>query len=299
MALLTMWLIVTIGFVCVYKLPGDPARMILGRQASEEALREFRLQAGLDRPLWRQYPRFVDRTIHLNLGDSLVYRRPVVELIRERSAATVKLVFFSLLEVITIAFIIPLLLRLTGSEIARNWLQRCSVALGIVPPYVLGVVILAILAGSLGWVSAIFEPARIRAWILPSLVLAAYPIAITMRLFENHMQCELRKLYVVRAKVMGFSHRVIVLREVLPNALTTALAAVANGLASFVTGTFFVEVIFGISGLGRLTYDAIGNKDIGLLAGLCIVFAVAITAISTTLDLAQLMIDPRLRGRHA
>jgi peptide/nickel transport system permease protein len=193
----------------------------------------------------------------------------------------------------------PLVLRLTGSVNAKQWLQRCSVAVGIAPPYVLGVVILALFAGWLGWVSAIFDPQRISAWILPTLVLAAYPTAITMRLFENQIAGELGKPYVVRAKAMGFSHRTILLCEVLPNALTAALAALANGLAAFVTGTFFVEVIFGISGLGRLTYEAIGNKDIALLAGLCMVFAIAITAISAGLDLAQLLIDPRLRSRHA
>ena len=82
---LTIWLILTVSFVCIYRLPGDPARMILGRQASEESIRVFRLQAGLDDPLFKQYARFLGRTVRLEFGDSLLYRRPVISLLRDRS----------------------------------------------------------------------------------------------------------------------------------------------------------------------------------------------------------------------
>lgn len=299
LAATSLWLIVTVGFVCVYKLPGDPARMVLGRQASLEALQEFRAKAGLDEPLWRQYARFLDRTVHLDFGNSLLYRRPVIDLIHERMIMTAKLVSFSLVAVVIIAFVLPLLLRLLSADRCSQWLSGTSMVIGVAPPYVLGVVILTLLAGQLGWVSPIFEPGKVAAWILPSLVLAAYPTTITMRLFENQLAHELGQQYVVRARAMGFRSGPILLREVVPNAMTAALASLANGLAAFITGTFFVEVIFGISGLGRLTYEAIANKDIALLAALCIVFAFAITAVSNILYLAQLLIDPRLRDSHA
>src|SRR6266403_1893799 len=89
--LCTVWLILTIGFYCVYRLPGDPARMILGHQASEETVQAFRIHAGLDQPLWRQYARSVNRSMRLDFGDSLLYRRRVVDLIQERGFTTVKL----------------------------------------------------------------------------------------------------------------------------------------------------------------------------------------------------------------
>ena len=98
---------------------------------------------------------------------------------------------------------------------------------------------------------------------------------------------------------MGFPYRTILVHEALPNAMTAALAALANGLAAFWTGTFFVEVIFGIGGLGQLTYEAISNKDIALLAALCLVFAIGITVISATLEVCQLLLDPRLRENRA
>jgi peptide/nickel transport system permease protein len=97
---------------------------------------------------------------------------------------------------------------------------------------------------------------------------------------------------------MGASAFGALLREAVPNALTAALPAFANAMAVFLTGTFFVEVIFGISGLGRLTYEAISNKDITLLAALCLLFATAISMVSTLLEIVRFAIDPRLRSPH-
>ena len=297
--LVTVWLIVSVGFVCVYKLPGDPARMILGRQASQQSVDNFRHYAGLDQPLWRQYGNFVRRAAIGDFGDSLLYRRPVTVLIRERSRLTLLLVLYSFVVVLLAAFIVPLSLRLLRTPRIDEPFQMLATALGIAPPYILGVVLLAIFAGALGWVSVIFDPRRIKDWILPAVVLAAYPTSVVLRLFDSELGKVLHATYVLRARAMGFGSRGVLLREALPNALTAALPALANAVAVFVTGTFFVEVIFGIPGLGRLTYEAIANKDIALLSALCLVFAFAISTISALLDLGRLMIDPRLRESHA
>jgi peptide/nickel transport system permease protein len=101
--------------------------------------------------------------------------------------------------------------------------------------------------------------------------------------------------YATRARAQGFSEGAILLREALVNALAAPVSAIANGLAYFFTGTFFVEVAFGIGGIGSLTYDAIRNKDITVLAGVCVLFAFVISAISAVLDLAQHVLSPRLR----
>jgi ABC-type dipeptide/oligopeptide/nickel transport system permease component len=174
-----------------------------------------------------------------------------------------------------------------------------STLAGIAPPYVLGVVTLVLFAGKLGWTPVIFDEISMRSWILPAFVLAAYPCAIVMRLFEGELENIMQSRYVLRARAMGFSAAAVILREALPNALTAALPGLANALAAFITGAFFVEVIFGVPGLGRLAYEAISNKDIELLAGLCMVFAVIIVSISAVLEISRLFLDPRLRGRDA
>jgi ABC-type dipeptide/oligopeptide/nickel transport system permease component len=295
----TVWLIVTVAFLCVYRLPGDPARMILGHQASQQSIDEFRHTAGLDQSLLRQYGHFARRALASDFGESLLYRRPVAVLIHERSRLTLLLVASSSFVVLCVGFAMPILLRLLDTPKIGQLFHTLATVQGITPPYILGVISLAIVAGGLGWVNVIFDPQRLRDWILPSAVLAAYPASVVLRLFDSELGNVLHSPYVLRARAMGHGFRTVLLREALPNALTAALPALANAIAVFVTGTFFVEVIFDIPGLGRLTYEAIANKDIALLSALCLVFAVAISALSTLLELSRLMIDPRLREHHA
>lgn len=294
----TVWLIVTIGFVCLYWLPGDPARMILGHQASQESINAFRHTAGLDRPLLQQYGNFLGRALAGNFGESLLYRRPVAGLICERSRLTLMLVAASLLVVLLVGFVAPLVFRLLDLKKTGRLFQMLTTAQGIAPPYILGVVSLSIFAGGLGWITVIFDSHRITDWILPAIVLAAYPSSVVLRLFDAELSGVLEKPYVIRARATGWNRQTVLLREALPNALTAALPALANAIAVFVTGTFFVEVIFGIPGLGRLTYEAIANKDIALLSALCLVFAMAICTLSTLLEFSRLMVDPRLRERN-
>jgi peptide/nickel transport system permease protein len=294
-----LWLIVSIAFVSVYALPGDPARLVLGQRATREALATFRIRAGLEEPFYRRYLAFLGRTVRLDFGDSLVQRRPVKDLIIERAPQTVGLVLAAMASVLIFSFLLPVLLRLCQACAILRVFERFWAGVAVAPPYVLAVAALVVFAGWLNWVPAIFQPGELRSWVLPALVLASYPTAIILRLFHQQLEDALSSTYVLRARAMGFPEWQILLREVLPNALTTALAALANGLAFFVTGTFFVEVVFGISGLGGLTYEAIRNKDIALLVGLCMVFAVTITAISVALEVVLRLLNPRLREAYA
>ena len=142
---------------------------------------------------------------------------------------------------------------------------------------------------------AVFEPGRLSCWLAAAFVLAAYPTALASRLFHDALAAAMLSEYATRARAQGFSEGAILLREALVNALAAPVSAIANGLAYFFTGTFFVEVAFGIGGIGSLTYDAIRNKDITVLAGVCVLFAFVISAISAVLDLAQHVLSPRLR----
>lgn len=293
-----VWLIVTIAFFCLYWLPGDPARMILGHQASQQSINEFRHVMGLDRPLLNQYGSFLHRAVSADFGDSLLYRRPVASLIRERSRLTLTLVTSSFFVVLLVGFTAPLVFRLLGIPKVGRLFQLLATLQGVAPPYILGVVSLAILAGGLGWITVFFDPHRFRDWILPAIVLAAYPSSVVLRLFDSELGSILHAPYIVRARSLGCDGWIVLLREAFPNALTAALPALANAIAVFVTGTFFVEVIFGIPGLGRLTYEAIANKDLALLSALCLVFAIAICTISAMLEFTRLIVDPRLRVRH-
>lgn len=296
--LLAIWLAVSLAFLLVYALPGDTARLILGQRASAETLEQFRSASGLDQPLASQYVTFIERAAHWDFGESLSQRRAVGDLILERAPQTIKLAFVALTLVFLFAFLMPLLVALFQPIHRLHWLSGLCGAFAAMPPYVLAVAILLFFGSWLGWVPVLFDPQRLTSWLLPALVLAAYPIAIVVKLFSQQIEIIFRQPYVLRAKAYGFSARTILLTEILPNALTPALGALANNLAIFVTGSFFVEVVFGITGLGGLTYEAIRNRDLPLLMGICITYAVFITMISALLEAALLAANPKMRLRH-
>lgn len=292
------WLIITLTFVAVYALPGDPARLVLGQRATLETLETFRQSAGFNDPLYQQYARFIVKTVNLEFGDSLVQRRPVSNLIAERLPQTLLLVSTAIGLVMLFSFILPLLIELIEKHAWLVWLDRFWVAAAAAPPYVLAVLLLMVFGAMLEWVPTIFNPEKLSSWILPAITLAAYPIAIVLKLFHQEMIAAQSSPYALRARAMGFSKRFILLRETLPNAVTPALAALANSLAFFITGTFFVEVVFGVTGLGSLTYEAIRNNDLSLLMALCMVFAAGIGVISTALEITLILLNPRLRSGH-
>jgi len=294
----TLWLIVTAAFVCAYALPGDPARMILGQRATPESIAAFRRSTGLDQSVGVQYVRFVQRALRLELGDSLVQRRPVLSLLRERGLQTVTLLLVATALLATFGLIVPVLLQLLNQRVPREIYAGFWTLLAVAPPYVLSIVALLLVAVRLALVPVTFDPARASAWVLPGVVLAAYPIAVTIRLLNEQIERARQAPYVTAARALGYPERDVLLRFAVPNALTPAMAALANGLAFFVTGSFFVEVVFGISGWGTLAYEAVRNKDISVLVGVTIIFGAGICVISALLQLALLALDPRVAAGH-
>jgi ABC-type dipeptide/oligopeptide/nickel transport system permease component len=291
-------LILMTSFFAIYRLPGDPARMILGPRASAQSVEDFRQSAGLNDPVARQFWHFVGKVATLNLGESLAYRRPVVALLRERMGQTLQLIGCALLMLLFFAVLLPIGLRAAGLDSADNGIRALWTAFSAAPPYVLALLTLTVFAGFLRVLPAVFERDSIACWAAASFVLAAYPTALASRLFHDALASAIFSEYATRARAQGFSEAAILIREALVNALPAPVSAIANGLAYFFTGTFFVEVAFGVGGVGSLTYEAIQNKDMTVLAGVCLLFAVVISALSAALDLAQHLLNPRLRRSH-
>jgi peptide/nickel transport system permease protein len=292
-------LILLVSFCAIYRLPGDPARMILGPRASAESIAEFRAAAGLNDPVAWQLARFARNVAKFDFGESLGYRRPVASLLLERSGQTLRLVTYAVSILLLFAIALPLCLRAAGLGWVDDGLRTAWAGLSAAPPYVLAILTLTFLAGFLQVLPAVFDATRPLCWVASAFVLAVYPTALTSRLFRNALLSASESEYATRARAQGFGEAYILFREALVNALTAPVSALANGLAYFFTGTFFVEVAFGIGGIGSLTYDAIRNKDITLLAGVCVLFAVAISVLSALLDLGQLLLNPKFRRGHA
>ncbi len=295
---LALWAIVTLTYLFLYRLPGDPARIIMGPQASAETVTAFRHTAGLDRSLGEQYGSYLSRVSRLDLGVSFSLRRPVVDVLRERGGVTLRIAALAMLAVLCVGFVLPIVLQLLYKNPVSTVIEHILGLSALIPPYVLATVSLIIGAGWLGWVKAIFDPTSLISWCIPAMVLSAYPASLVLKVFSARLTEEFQSPYAKRARALGLSRSYVLICEVLPNALPAALAAFANGLAYFLTGTFFIEIVFGIPGVGRLTQEALRNKDVAVLGGICLLFALAIVLISTLLDALQERLDPRsFQGR--
>ncbi len=190
---------------------------------------------------------------------------------------------------------LPILLRLSAGPFATKVADTVLTVFGIAPAYVMAVLLIGTFSATLGWIPAVFDPQRALCWLLPVAVLAAYPTSLVYRLLNSALRDSLRAPFALRARALGLEPWRVLLVEALRPSMAAPLAAFANGLAFFVTGTFFVEAAFGIPGLGSLTYDAVRNKDIPLLVGLCLCFSITISAVSVSLQLLQEIVDPRVK----
>jgi ABC-type dipeptide/oligopeptide/nickel transport system permease component len=294
-----LWIIVSISFFCFYAIPGDPARIILGPHATAEDIEQFRKSSGLDRPLLVQYGNYLTRLAGGDLGQSFSMRRPVADLVQERGAVSLRLLAGAVLLMVGIGLLLPPISHVYEFRAVNALMMPALDVIGLIPPFVLATVLLIVGAAWLGLAKVTFVPSSPIAWILPSIALAAYPVATVYRLFYSQLGEELAKPYAIRAKGMGFSRVRLVVYEALPNALPPILALIANHISFFVTGSLFVEVVFGIGGLGRLAQESLHNKDLQLLGGVCLLFAISSFLCTAALRSAHLWLDPRAGASDA
>ena len=280
-----LWAVVTLSFLCLYILPGDPARIVLGPQASQSSIEQFRTEHALDRPVVEQYGRYVTGLAQLDLGFSYSRRQGVAPLVVERVGSTMLLTMTALSVAIVIGLMLPLALAVRRAQRTGGAISATLQTVAFVPPYLLALAILIIATTLTNLTPVLFAPSRSATWILASLALAVYPTALLFQVFTQALEKQLGSSYALRAAATGLDHRSVVIREALPNALDAPLSALANAAAYFFTSAFFVEAVFGIPGLGRLAQDAVRVKDLALLNGVCLTYCIVVGLFAALLDL--------------
>jgi peptide/nickel transport system permease protein len=310
-AALLVFLVSSLSLLLVGLAPGDYASDLFGGVGANPALvAATRASYGLDRPLGEQYTMWLSRAARLDFGDSLLYRRPVTELVRQRATNTAILAVCALL----VATLLGLPLGvLTGTR--RNagaaLVRAGSIFVLSVPPLLMALV-LVFLASRTGWLpvggmtSAGIGDQGLgvgTAWLadvalhLPVPVLAlALPIAAMLeRLLAQSMTETIGAPFMVSAEARGVSRRRLVWRHALRVALRPVLSIYGLIMGTLLSGSFMVEIITAWPGLGRLTYDALRGRDVYLVAGCAAAGALFLAIGSLVSDAAQAAVDPRLR----
>ena len=302
--LLTLPILFIVSVVCwsmINLIPGDPATVILGPEASEQAKEQMREQLGLNDPLVVQYVDWLDGVLHGDLGESLVDGTPVSQLILERLPVTLELALGTFLVSLTIAVVAGIL----SASNRGTWIDYMSTGFALggisIPHFWLGMMFIIIFAVNLGWLPASgFEPffqnpvANITAMILPVLATGLRESAELMRMLRSSLLEELGSDYVRTAFSKGLSKRVVVIKHAVRNALIPFVTASGLQIAGLLGGLVVTEQVFQLPGVGRLIVESIEQRDFTVVQGAVLTVTAIVVIINVLVDVLYAVIDPRI-----
>ena len=300
LSLITLLAVLTLVFVLVRIVPGDPAQVILGDQASREAILAMRVRLGLDRPLLVQYLEFLGGALRGDWGVSMVSGRPVIEEVLAVLPWTIELTLLSLL--IGTGVGVPLgVLAAVHRNRLPDYAARIASLLGLsFPPFVSAILLLLLFAivfplfpvisatqGSLtAWLQAITLPA-----INLGLITAAYITRVT----RSAMLEVFSEDYVRTARAKGVPWRAVVWRHALRNALIPVITVVGLYLSILIGNSVLTEIVFNRPGLGKLIVGALNQRDYTMLQGMMVIYTFMVVLVNLSTDLAYAVVDPRVK----
>ncbi len=298
-------LIVTsiVVFVVLEILPGDAAQMMMGPDASPEAVQALAEKFGLDRPPLERYFSWVKGMLTGELGDSYAYQSPVATMILERLTLTIPLAMFSMLLTTVLALFVGLYAAANHNKLADVSLMGAS-QIGIaIPNFWFAILLILFFAVNLRWVSAGGFPGwsagvwpSLKALILPAISLAVVQAAILARITRSAVLEVLREDFVRTALAKGLTRRAALWRHVLRNAMIPVVTVMGLQLANLLAGTIVVENVFYLPGLGRLVFQSISNRDLIVVRNCVMLLAAMVVVINFIVDLLYAAIDPRLKA---
>jgi len=293
LALPTLLGVTVIIFLLIRLIPGDPARVIAGIQASEEEVARMRVELGLDQPFYVQYARFLTRLVRGDLGLSAVTRVSVIEEIGARSRATMLLAISSIV-VATIVGLAAGIVSATRQYSALDYLVMGVALFGVsIPVFWLGLMLMLLFSVSLHWLPAggYGGPAH---FVLPTIALAAFSIAIIARMTRSSLLETFSQDYVRTAHAKGLRGHAVILRHALKNALIPILTVIGLQFGALLGGAILTETTFAWPGMGRLLVNAISSRDYPVIQGIVLVFALLFAAVNLAVDLLYAYVDPRI-----
>ena len=296
-----VWLVVSLVFLLIHLVPGDPVQMMLGEGASPTDLGSLRHQLGLDLPLRTQYIRYWSGVLHGDLGASIRLHDSVAHLIAQRYPYTLALTVAALLLALALALPAGMLAAVRRGRWADQMLSVVSLLGLSVPGIALGPVLILVFSIGLGWLPVSGANAGGSAaidWrylVLPAATMGAALAAILTRMVRTAMLEELGQDYIRTARAKGLSETAVVCRHALPNALVPIVTVVGLQFGALLAGAIVTETIFSWPGLGRLAVSAISNRDYALVQGCLLAIGLTYVLVNLMTDVVYWWINPRMR----
>ena len=292
--LLTVLLISTIIFFVIRVIPGDPALVIAGIDATPQDVATIRAKIGTDRPLTVQYARWLVDVARFDFGVSLSTGQPVLGMILQRFPLTLTLSLFGI--VIAVVLAIPLgILSAVRRWSGWDWLGMFFSQLGMaIPGFWLGILLLLGLAVKVR-LFPLFGSGSIRHLVLPAISLGFARAAILLRLTRASMIEELSREYIVTARAKGLTERMVRYKHALKNAMLPVVTVAGIQLGYMLGGAVIIEQVFSLPGLGRLFLTGVYQRDFPLIQGGIVFIALVFSLINFLVDIAYSALNPRIR----
>jgi peptide/nickel transport system permease protein len=297
-----VWLVVSLVFLLIHLVPGDPILQMLGDGATPADLTALRHQYGLDQPLGTQYLHYWAGVLHGDLGISIRLHATVASLIAARYPFTLALTMTAL----GLGLALALPAGILAAVNRGRWLDQVLSVVSLfglsVPGLALGPVLILVFSIRLGWLPVSGANAggtRSIEWqylVLPSIAMGASLAAILTRMVRTAMLEELGQDYIRTARAKGLSESAVVCRHALPNALVPIVTLVGLQFGALLAGAIVTETIFSWPGLGRLTVSAISNRDYALVQGCLLSIGLTYVLVNLLTDVVYRWVNPRMRG---
>lgn len=285
--------VATVVFLLV-RLTGDPVRIMLPPDATAAQEDALRGQLGLDEPLIVQYFDYLGSLLRLDMGQSLFFHDSVTSVIADRGPATLQLALGALVFALLVAVPAGIYSALHRGRISDSAVSALVLAGQSTPAFWVGILLILIFPVQLQVLSAA-GIGGIEHLVLPSVTLGLYTLAIIARMLRSSLIDVLDEDYIRTAKAKGLSGRAVVAAHGLRNAAPPVVTVIGLELGGLLGGAIVTEKVFAWPGLGRLTVDAIENRDFPLVQGIILLFAATFVVVNLLVDLCYAWLDPRIR----
>jgi peptide/nickel transport system permease protein len=291
-----------IVFTLIHLIPGDPAAIMLGREATLEQKEALRQRLGLNEPILSQFVTWFGNALRLNFGESLFMGMPVTEALRERAEPTGLLTLYAL----TLAVLIAVPAGVFAAVRANSPLDRLLMVISIggvaIPSFFFGILLILLFAVVLGWLPSggyagiRDDPVQhFKYMLLPSLTLGFSAAGLLARLVRSTMLDVLNDDYVRTAYAKGLRERSVVVLHALRNALIPVLTVIGIALGGMLGGAVVIETVFNIPGMGRLLVQSVTRRDFPVVQGAVMTVAAVQVLVMLLVDVLYVFVDPRIR----
>ncbi|NEN86290.1 ABC transporter permease subunit [Paenibacillus elgii] len=289
-----LFIVSVLIFLFIHLIPGDPARLVAGKEATLEDISRIQAELGLDKPLWEQYFIYMSYLLQGDLGRSLKTSQPVTEMLASRMMPTIWLTIFSMGWALLFGIVIGVI-SATKRNRWPDYLSMLTAVSGIsVPPFWLGLLLIQLFSVQLGWLPT----GGVDTWqgyVLPSITLGAGIMSMLARFSRASLLESLKQDYIRTGRAKGLNERAVVWGHAMKNSMISVITVAGLQFGFLLGGSVIVETVFSIPGLGRLLIDSIAFRDYTVIQAELLLFAVEFILVNLLVDVLYGVLNPKIR----